>query len=293
MQAAMAQEMPRLVQEQGRATLMVNGKPFWVLGAQVDNSSGWLERLQAVWPAAEKMRLNTLEADAAFVSTERMLSERQIDFDIVNDDALAKDLVAGHGTFETASGNRYGTVILPSTSLLSQAALDRLRVFADGGGHVLFIGRTPSLISGRTILDARAATTADFSWASVALGELPPTPTPPAQPPASPPAAQVVPDAIVQAVSAAVPLPDVTLDKSDTALRVMRRRLNDADVYLFFNEEAQASSHAVTLRSDGKKAEMWDPQTGTIAAANTMGAKGAIKVQLELKPYETAVLIIR
>ena len=45
MHAAMAQELPRLVQEQGRATLVVDGKPFWMLGAQVDNSSGWPERL--------------------------------------------------------------------------------------------------------------------------------------------------------------------------------------------------------------------------------------------------------
>src|ERR1700743_2244170 len=58
---AIAQQMPRLAQEQGRATLMVDGKPYWILGAQVDNSSGWPQRLQAVWPAAEKMRLNTLE----------------------------------------------------------------------------------------------------------------------------------------------------------------------------------------------------------------------------------------
>jgi hypothetical protein len=97
----------------------------------------------------------------------------------------------------------------------------------------------------------------------------------------------------VQAVSAAVPSPDVTLDGSDTALRVMRRRLNDTDVYLFFNEGAQSFSHAVTLRSDGKKAERLDPQTGTIAATNARGTKGAVKVQLELKPFETAVLIIR
>lgn len=56
-----AQEMPRLVEQQGRATLMVDGQPYFILGAQVDNSSGWPERLAAVWPAAERMRLNTLE----------------------------------------------------------------------------------------------------------------------------------------------------------------------------------------------------------------------------------------
>ncbi len=58
---ARAQEMPRLVQDHGRATLMVDGAPFFLLGAQVDNSSGWPDRLNAVWPIAERLRLNTLE----------------------------------------------------------------------------------------------------------------------------------------------------------------------------------------------------------------------------------------
>ena len=58
---AVAQEMPKLVEQQGRATLMVDGQPYFILGAQVDNSSGWPERLDAVWPATERMRLNTLE----------------------------------------------------------------------------------------------------------------------------------------------------------------------------------------------------------------------------------------
>jgi alpha-L-rhamnosidase len=247
----------------------------------------------ALFLPSSSMWMGDAAADAAFVSTERMLSERQIDFDIVGEDALAKDLVAGNGTLETASGNRYETVILPSASLLSQAALDRLRAFAGGGGHVLFVGRTSSLISGRTILDARAATAADFSWASIAAGELSLTPTPPAQPPASLPAAQVVPDAIMQAVSAAVPSPDVMLDKPDTALRYMRRRLKDADVYLFFNEGADASSHTATLRSDGRRVELWDPQTGKIAAAKAANTKGEVKIQLELKPYETSVVVVR
>src|SRR6202020_719886 len=39
-QSVRAQEMPRLVQEQGHATLMVDGKPFFVLGAQVEPEKG-------------------------------------------------------------------------------------------------------------------------------------------------------------------------------------------------------------------------------------------------------------
>ncbi len=258
--------------------LMSRGRPAASVALYIPSSSMWM---------------GDAAADAAFVSTERMLSERQIDFDIISDDALAKDLIAGHGTLETASGNRFGTVILPNISLLSQAALDRLHAFATGGGHVLFLGRTPALISGRTILDARSSNAADFIWASVVSGELPPTPTPPAQPPASPPPAQIVPTAIVQAVDAAVPSPDVMMDRPDTALRYMRRRLKDADVYLFFNEGSEASSHAATLRSEGRRAEIWDPQTGKITAVKVTDTKGAVKIQLDLKPYETTVLVIR
>jgi hypothetical protein len=258
--------------------LMLMGRPAASVALYLPSSSMWM---------------GDAAADAAFVSTERMLSERQIDFDIVGEDALAKDLTAGRGTLATASGNSYRTVILANTSLLSQAALDRLRAFAAGGGHVLFLGRTPSLISGRTVLDARAPAAADFSWASVIAGELQATPTPPAQPPTAPPAAQVVPDTIAQAVHAAVPSQDVVLDKPDSALRMMRRRLKDADVYLFFNEGPEALSHTMTLRSEGQRAEIWDPQTGKIAAPKVTTAKDALKIQLELKPYETSVVVVR
>ena len=84
---AWAQELPRLVQQEGRATLMVDGKPYVMLGAQVDNSSGWPERLRQVWPAVERMRLNTLEVP---VYWEQMEPERgRFDFTVV-DDVLAQ-----------------------------------------------------------------------------------------------------------------------------------------------------------------------------------------------------------
>jgi beta-galactosidase GanA len=80
--AAGAQQLPRLAEEQGRATLMVDGAPYFLLGAQVDNSSGWPERLEAVWPAAARMRLNTLEVP---VYWEQMEPERgYFDFSVVD-----------------------------------------------------------------------------------------------------------------------------------------------------------------------------------------------------------------
>ncbi len=248
----------------------------------------------ALYLPSSSMWLNDDAADKTFVATEQLLSEHQIDFDIVDENALARELIPGAGTLETLSGNRFRTIILPSTSLLSQAALDRLHSFATSGGQVLFLGCTPSLISGRIILHARAATSADFSWASVEISsQLPPTPTPPASPPPAAPAPQIVPPAILQAVNAAVPVRDIALDAPDTALRYMRRRLKDADVYLFFNEGAAASSHVVTLMSEGKKAEIWDPQTGAVTELASTGGKGALHVQMPLKPYEARLIVVR
>jgi beta-galactosidase GanA len=79
---AQAQEMPRLATEQGRASLIVDGQPFFVLGAQVDNSSGWPERLSAVWPAAERMRLNTLEVPVYWEQMEPV--KGTFDFSVVD-----------------------------------------------------------------------------------------------------------------------------------------------------------------------------------------------------------------
>jgi uncharacterized protein DUF5597/glycosyl hydrolase family 42 (putative beta-galactosidase) len=53
--------MPQLVRTGGSASLLVDGKPFIILGAQVNNSSGWPSSIEALLPGAEAMHLNTLE----------------------------------------------------------------------------------------------------------------------------------------------------------------------------------------------------------------------------------------
>jgi hypothetical protein len=288
--AAMADPgWPALMEYVRRLTyVMAMGRP----GAEV-----------ALYLPSSSMWLGDAASDVAFVSTERMLSERQIDFDIIGLDALATDLKAGPGVFETLSGNKYRAVILPSLAVISEVELNRLRAFAKGGGKVLFLGRTPALISHKTIQDARAATAADFAWAKVETSaQLPPTPTPPGQPPAAPPEAMMVPTAIEAAVNSIVPSREVQLDSPDPALKVMTRRLKDANVYLLFNESGQAMEHTVTLGTAGKTVEAWDPQTGTVAKVpstvaydpkTSNGAKGGVTVKVALKPYETELLMVR
>jgi hypothetical protein len=248
----------------------------------------------AVYLPSSSLWLGDAASDVAFVSTERMLAERQIDFDIIGLDALATDLKAGPGVFETMSGNKYRAVILPSLAVLSEVELARLRAFAKSDGKVLFLGRTPALISRKTILDARAAVPEDFAWATVETSaQLPPTPTPPGQPPAAPPEPMVVPAAIETAVNAVVGAREVALDTPDAALKVMTRKLKDASVYLFFNEGAQTIDHAVTVKAAGQTAEVWDPQTGEVTPVTSMSAKGGVTVKVALKPYEAELLVVR
>jgi hypothetical protein len=53
---------PKLVSENGRHALLVDGTPYLVLGAQIGNSSSWPVVLPDVWPALEAMHVNTAEA---------------------------------------------------------------------------------------------------------------------------------------------------------------------------------------------------------------------------------------
>ena len=50
--------LPQIVQRDGRYALMVDGAPYLMLGAQVNNSSAWPAMLPKVWPTVE----NTLES---------------------------------------------------------------------------------------------------------------------------------------------------------------------------------------------------------------------------------------
>ncbi len=54
--------LPRLTKKDGRFALEVDGKPFLMLGAQINNSSSWASTLPQVWPALDAMHVNTVEA---------------------------------------------------------------------------------------------------------------------------------------------------------------------------------------------------------------------------------------
>lgn len=80
--AAIAASMPQIVNEHGRHALMVDDKPFLMLGAQVHNSSNYPDMLPKVWPTIHALNVNTLEMPIAWEQIEPV--EGQFDFSFVD-----------------------------------------------------------------------------------------------------------------------------------------------------------------------------------------------------------------
>jgi beta-galactosidase GanA len=80
--AQTATEVPRLVTRDGHHALMVDGAPWLMLGAQVNNSSNYPAMLPKVWPTIHAMHANTVEVPIAWEQIER--TEGQFDFSFLN-----------------------------------------------------------------------------------------------------------------------------------------------------------------------------------------------------------------
>lgn len=73
-----AAPVPHFDKAAGRHALIVDGKPFLMLGAQVDNSSNYPAALPQIWPIAHRLHLNTLEVPVAWEQLEPV--EGQFDY---------------------------------------------------------------------------------------------------------------------------------------------------------------------------------------------------------------------
>ena len=79
-------EAPRLVQKDGRYALLVEGRPFLILGGQIHNSSAWPSELPQVWQSMAALHANTIEAPVYWEQFEPQPGR----FDFANVDAIVE-----------------------------------------------------------------------------------------------------------------------------------------------------------------------------------------------------------
>jgi len=222
----------------------------------------------ALYHPTDSYWMGDREADTANVKLVSQLMEQQVDFDHIDEDALASVCTLEGGTLKNLSGQVYRAVVMPSCSVIEKRVLDRLRAFAAGGGKVVFVGRTPALVVDRSFLHPEPGAP-DLSFAT-----LEPT------------------EAITAKVIAALPKPDAKLDAPAPAVKYIHRKLKDGDVYFFFNESAQAQARTATIDGTGQ-VQIWDAITGKIRPlADAAEAKGSAVVPLALAAHEGRFIVI-
>src|SRR5580692_11342956 len=74
--------IPTLVEKDGRHALLVDGKPYLILGGQAHNSSAWPASLPQVWTAIESLHANTLELPIYWEQIEPV--QGQFDFSLLD-----------------------------------------------------------------------------------------------------------------------------------------------------------------------------------------------------------------
>ena len=203
--------------------------------------------------------------------TERLsqqLLEHQVDFDYLDEQALTTVGTLADGGLKNLSGQVYRGIVIPSSTVITRAALHRLRAFAAQGGKVIFVGRTPTMVVERTFLKP-ADGAPDLSFAVLE------------------PAAEIT-ERVVQAL----PKPDVALDRPCPPISCNHRSLSDAELYFLFNESNQRQSRTAIVAGGGDP-QVWDAGTGTIhpLTGATVG-NGTVTVPLSLEPYEAKLIVL-
>jgi hypothetical protein len=203
--------------------------------------------------------------ESSFRDLARGLLQNQVDFDIVDDQALRRAEIKP-GVLALA-GERYRVLVLPPTKLMKQETLERILEFQRSGGLVIALEELPAEAAerGKDASLRRDVSALKRAGAIVAAD-----------------GAQVV-AAIRQHLQ-----PDVVLEPQSPAVLALHRRGNGSDVYFLTNTTSAPLEFSARLGAAGR-ASIWRPLTGAIE--ETIDSSGPLRISLG--PYEGLFIFVR
>ena len=202
-------------------------------------------------------------------------------FDYFNADALVHLLTVTDGQLATPSGMRYRVLALdPHSQHMSLPVLRKIRNLVEAGAIVAGAkpADTPSLADDPKQFQSMA----DELWGSGggnSVGE-----------------GRVYGDRKLGDVLADLHVGrdfDYTKPADDTSLLFVHRKLADGDLYYVDHRNDRDETLDATFRVDGKEAELWHADTGTVEPASYQIAHGRTTVPLHLEPWGTVFVVFR
>jgi len=233
--------------------LMTQGKP----GARI-----------AMYYPVSTMWLGNNQVYQDVVTLSHQLLQRQRDFDYINDDAFKDAIKVGTGYLENKSGQRYSTLIIPSTDVISIDAWNCIKEFASRGGKVLFWGRKPSSLVDKSFTQ------------SIPISDLPNS--------------RYEPQTEWTAnVSEALPEPELKIASStNDSIRYIRRVMPTGNMYFIFNESRKASSITVDFDKVGSVNE-WNASNGQVQTIDDATVvDNHTRLSLNMEPWGTKIISI-
>jgi hypothetical protein len=165
---------------------------------------------------------------------------------------------------------RYGVLLLPKVTRIDPSTYKKVEQFARRGGSVLAVEKAPSLGAGYR---NSAAQTEQVKALTQKIFR-----------PSS--RARVVAESAVGDELRKVLAPDLQLDRDQSAVGFIHRRLDQGDIYFVANTTNKDVSTRARFRDGaGKPAQLWNPVTGAVNAVSSDA------FDLKLAPYESVIVV--
>lgn len=219
----------------------------------------------AVYFPTSSMWLGDNESDRHLLSVTQTLLENGYMFDYVDDDALGSDVLRlENATLVNRSNQAYKVLIVPSVSVLSVKAWEKINRFAEQGGKVLFWGYKPSMLTDRSFHSPQP-----FEQVKGSMHE---------------PSGRLTP--IVISCLAGLPFSSGT----PSNIRLTHRKIAGEDFLFIFNEGRESATWSFPV-SASSQLKTWDAWNGEIRPLKAISTEG--NLSLDFQPYEAKIISIK